>query len=55
MHHHRLSCSLNIFKFNMVVDDSFYSLNEQMIKNDSFAAAVCKKRVQTEMAKGEMT
>ena len=54
MHHHRLSCSLNIFKFDMVVDDSFYRLNEQMIKNDSFAAAVCQKRVQTEMENGEM-
>ena len=54
MHHHRLSCSLNIFKFDMVVDDSFYRLNEQMIKNDSFAAAVFQKRVQTEMENGEM-
>ena len=43
-YHHRLSCSLNIFKFDMVVDDSFYRLNEQMIKNYSFAAAVCQKR-----------
>ena len=38
----------------MVVDDSFYRLNEQMIKIDSYAAAVCQKRVQTEMENGEM-
>ena len=36
--YHRLSCSLDMCKFNMIVDDSFYRLNERMIVYDSFSA-----------------
>ena len=36
---HDLSYSLDIFKFNMIVDDSFYRLKEQMIVHDSFSAS----------------
>ena len=45
-----------MFKFYMIVDDSFCRLNEQMIVNDSFfGPQFCQKRAQTEMASGNMT
>ena len=40
MHYHQLSstasCSLDMIKFNMIVDDSFCCLEEQMIVNDCY-------------------
>ena len=34
--YHQVSCGLNTFKFKMIVEDSFCSLNKQMIANDIF-------------------
>lgn len=40
-------CSLDMFKFNMIVD-SFYCLNERIIVHDSFSAKrFGQKRAQT--------
>ena len=41
-------CSLDIFKFDMIVDDSFYPLNERMLVHDGFSAKrFGQKRAQT--------
>ena len=54
--YYQLLCNLVMFKFYMIVDDSFCRLNEQMIVNDSFfGPQFCQKRAQTEMASGYMT
>ena len=38
--YHQLSCSLDMFKYDMIVDDaSSYRLNEQMIVHDGFSAS----------------
>ena len=34
--YYQLLCNLVMFKYYMIVDDSFCRLNEQMIINDSF-------------------
>ena len=34
---YQLSCSLDMFKFEMKVDDSFCRLSEQIILNNSFS------------------
>ena len=35
--HHQLSCSLSLFKFFMIVDESFSRLTTRMIVHDSFS------------------
>ena len=37
--HHQLSCSLSLFKFFMIVDDSFSRLTTRMIVHDSFSVS----------------
>ena len=50
--HTKLLRSLDIFKFDMIVDVSFCRLNEQMILNDIvFQSAVFTKCAQTEIGK----
>ena len=45
-----------MFKFGMMVDDSFCRLNQQMTVNDSFSASsFAKNGPETEMANGKMT
>ena len=41
-----------MFKFAMIVYNSFYHLNEQMMVNDQ---QFCQKWAQTEMSNGKMT
>ena len=37
--HHQLSCSLSLFKFFMIADDSFSRLATRMIVHDSFSVS----------------
>ena len=39
INYHQLSCSSNMFKFDMIVRDSFFRLTEQMIVYDSFSVS----------------
>ena len=39
IYYHQLSCSLDMFKFHMIVHDSFFRLTEQMIVYDSFSVS----------------
>ena len=39
MHYHQISCSLDTFKFDMIVDDSCCRLNEPMLVHDSFSVS----------------
>ena len=58
MHYHQLnvSCSLDMFKFDMIVDDSFCCLNEWVIvKDSSSVSSFAKKQVQTGIANYNMT
>lgn len=43
MHYHQLSCSLDMFKFDVMFDDSFCRLNDLMVGHDSFSASVFVK------------
>lgn len=56
MHCHWLWCSLDMFQFDMIVDDSFYRLYGWVIVNDSFyGKQLCQRWAQAEIAKGKMT
>ena len=48
IHYHQLSCSLDVFNFNMIADESFCRLYERMIVFRS--AGFAKKQAQTEIA-----
>ena len=37
--YHQLSCSLDMFKFEMIVHDSFFRLTERMMVHDSFSVS----------------
>ena len=39
INYHQLSCSLDMFKFDMIVHDSFFRLIEQMIVHDGFSVS----------------
>ena len=39
INYHQLSCSLDMFKFEMIVHDSFFRLTERMIVHDSFSGS----------------
>ena len=39
IYYHQLSCSLDMFKFDMIVHDSFFRLTERMIVHDSFSVS----------------
>ena len=39
INYHQLSCSLDMFKFDMIVHDSFFRLTERMIVHDSFSVS----------------
>ena len=41
--YHQLSYSLDIFKFDIIFDDSFCHLNERMILNDIFRSTALPK------------
>ena len=44
MHYHQLLCTLDMFKFDMIVDDSFCCLKDRMIVNDGlFSQHFCQK------------
>ena len=39
INYHQLSCSLDVFKFDMIVHDSFFRLTKRMIVHDSFSVS----------------
>ena len=52
MHYHQLnvSCNLDMFKFDMIVDDSFCFLNEWVIvKDSSSVSSFAKNRFKLEL------
>ena len=49
MNYHQLLRGLDMFKFDMIGDDSFNHLNERMMVHDSFSASVKPKVATAEL------
>ena len=41
--YHQLSCGLDMFNFDIILDDSYCRLNERMIVSNNFRSAVLPK------------